>query len=324
MTGFVDPYTKAPLREDQEGNLFSEESGKRAVYENHGGVYDFVHPETRVGEEKHFYDGQYLGAVEERVTLEELREHWTDTLRPENYTLLESMGDISGKRILLLGNGISRKELYFMHLGAEIVFTDLSVEAAVHMQQLHARSELRELGYDAVEFHAVDALHLPFPDKSFDIIYGSAFVHHLEDLDSLFSEVSRCLRDGGICRFLDGAYSQVWQTAKHTILKPVRMHVYSRRPASPEDMRATTRGGYRKEELERIMTKFGFKRMVFIRFSFFLFISKRAVGKLIGWQKSVFRVFRPFLLLAKWSDDFLQKTGLLADNLVSLVWGFDK
>jgi SAM-dependent methyltransferase len=324
MRNFVDPYTKAPLQRDEGGDLFSEQDGRRVVYKNYAGVYDFVHPETRVGEEKHFYDGVYKEALDDRIRLEDLRKLWTDVLRPENSIMLGSLGDISGKRILLLGNGVSHKELYFMHLGAEIVFTDLSLEAVRHMQRLYGRSELKEMGYDRVEFHAVDAVHLPFPDASFDIIYGSAFVHHLEDLDSLFAEVSRCLKDGGICRFLDGAYSPVWQAAKHTVLKPIRMYVLSRRGVSPEDMRATTRGGYRKEELDRLMNKFGFKHLVFIRFSFFLYISTRAVGKIISYRKSVFRVFWPLFRLMKLSDDFLYKTGLLANNLTSLVWGFDK
>jgi SAM-dependent methyltransferase len=322
--GFIDPYTRVPLKVDHAGNLFSEHDGRRAVYKSYDGVYDFVHPGTRVAEEKDFYDGRYTQARDERVTLKDLHKLWTDNLRPEKRLMLQNLGNLSGKRMLLIGNGVSRKEFYFLHLGAEIVITDLSLEAVRHMQRVYAHSEFKERGYDCIEFHAVDGAHLPFPDASFDVIYGSAFVHHVEDLDSLFSEVSRCLEEGGICRFLDGAYSPVWQAAKHSILKPIRMYVHRKRGVSQEDLRATARGGYRKEELDRLKQKFGFKRLVLIRFSFFLYISTRAVGKIISFRKSAFRAFWPLFILMKWADDFLDKTGLLADHLVSPVWGFDK
>jgi SAM-dependent methyltransferase len=296
MSEFVDPYTKQPLREDEQGDLAREGEGGKVVYKNHGGVRDFVHPEARMGMEKDFYDGRYREQDLPRITLEEVREPWVDAIRPENSILLESMGDIRGKRVLLLGNGLSSKELYFLHLGARVVYTDISIEAAVRMHEIFSASELKEMGYGAIEFHAVDGMHLPFPDSSFDVIYGSAFVHHLEDLDGFFSEVGRCLREGGRCRFLDGAYSPVWQAAKGSFLRPLQLYVHKKRGISPEDFRATMRGGYRKEELSAIMKKYGFRKMT----------------------------ARPFLLAMKWLDDVLERTRPMAGNLINLVWGFDK
>ena len=324
MATFVDPYTKQPLEPDGEGNLFCERDGERVVYLNHDGAYDFVSPGARVEGEKHFYDEHYKAAGGHEFTLEVVRERWTEIARPEAAVLLASLGDLSGKRILLLGNGMSIKELYFLHLGAEVVYTDISIEAVIRMQNLYRDSELRERGYDRIEFHAVDGLSLPFPDSSFDIIYGDAFVHHIEDLDSFFAEVSRCLRDGGMCRFLDGSYSPLWQAAKRSVLRPIQIYAHRKQGISPEDLRATMRGGYRKEELEPLMARHGFKSMVFRRFGFFHYITKRGLGKVIGWRRDVFGAAKPLLYLAKYMDDAGEWTGLTTPNTINLVWGFDK
>ena len=82
-------------------------------------------------------------------------------------------------------------------------------------------SEISHSGSNAIEFHAVNALHLPFPDGSFDIVYGSAFVHHLDDVDLFFSEGYRCLKKNGVCRFFDQADAPLWSVLKRTVLRPL-------------------------------------------------------------------------------------------------------
>ena len=132
-------------------------------------------------------------------------------------------GEIGDKKILLVGNGESYDEFYFLMLGAKIVLTDLSIEAVKHMRKEFAASNLYEAYCDKIEFHAVDASNLPFQDGEFDIIYGSAFTHHLEHLDPFISEVCRCLKIGGICRFIDEADSPLWRSLlKGTILIPIK------------------------------------------------------------------------------------------------------
>lgn len=51
-----------------------------------------------------------------------------------------------------------------------------------------------------VSFTVMDAMKLTFPDDSFDLIYGSGIVHHL-DVESCAREVSRVLRPGGSAVF---------------------------------------------------------------------------------------------------------------------------
>ncbi len=48
---------------------------------------------------------------------------------------------------------------------------------------------------------AADAETLPFPDESFDLVFGHAVLHHIPDLEQAFSEFARVLRPGGTLAF---------------------------------------------------------------------------------------------------------------------------
>jgi ubiquinone/menaquinone biosynthesis C-methylase UbiE len=53
----------------------------------------------------------------------------------------------------------------------------------------------------AVRTAAAEAETLPFPDGSFDLVFGHAVLHHIPDLAQAFSEFSRVLRPGGTLAF---------------------------------------------------------------------------------------------------------------------------
>jgi len=48
---------------------------------------------------------------------------------------------------------------------------------------------------------AAEAETLPFPDESFDLVFGHAVLHHIPDLGRAFSEFARVLRRGGTVAF---------------------------------------------------------------------------------------------------------------------------
>ena len=52
-----------------------------------------------------------------------------------------------------------------------------------------------------VETAPCDAARLPFPDESFDLIFGHAVLHHLPELDASFREFMRVLKPGGAIAF---------------------------------------------------------------------------------------------------------------------------
>jgi SAM-dependent methyltransferase len=66
---------------------------------------------------------------------------------------------------------------------------------------LHALEDnATELGLEVVT-EACDAEALPFPDDTFDLVFGHAVLHHLPDLDKAFAEFARVLRPGGTLAF---------------------------------------------------------------------------------------------------------------------------
>jgi ubiquinone/menaquinone biosynthesis C-methylase UbiE len=52
-----------------------------------------------------------------------------------------------------------------------------------------------------VETVCTDAEKLPFPDDSFDLVFGHAILHHIPDLETAFREFRRVLRPGGRIAF---------------------------------------------------------------------------------------------------------------------------
>lgn len=94
-----------------------------------------------------------------------------------------------GTRALELGCGTGEFLRRVAHSGAEIRGIDLS-------QHLLARARVRAAAFPDVSLVCGNAEQLPYPDASFDAVYGSSVLHHL-DLPRALGEVFRVLRPGG-------------------------------------------------------------------------------------------------------------------------------
>ena len=96
-------------------------------------------------------------------------------------------------RGLEIGAGTGYFSLNLLRAGviADVVATDISPGM---LRSLERSAE--ELGLE-VETVACDAAALPFPDASFDLVFGHAVLHHLPDLDAAFHEFARVLEPGG-------------------------------------------------------------------------------------------------------------------------------
>jgi ubiquinone/menaquinone biosynthesis C-methylase UbiE len=159
------------------------------VYSSYQGCVDFT-----VGskEEKSFYENKYDKTDDQKsINFNDIRKQWYDPLTPEATIFLEEVTkyDVKGKNILLLGNGISTKELYFLTLGANIIYSDLSVNAVLKIKNKYDFKDY----LNSVTFDAIGAYNIPFSDSSIDIVIGYSFVHHLDDLDRFLREVKRIL-----------------------------------------------------------------------------------------------------------------------------------
>jgi ubiquinone/menaquinone biosynthesis C-methylase UbiE len=100
-------------------------------------------------------------------------------------------------RALEIGAGTGYFSLNLLQSGivSEAVATDISQGMLDALQ-----SSADKLGLP-VETVCTEAERLPFPDDSFDLVFGHAILHHLPDLDAAFREFRRVLRPGGVLAF---------------------------------------------------------------------------------------------------------------------------
>lgn len=64
------------------------------------------------------------------------------------------------------------------------------------------RQRAQQKGLDNVRLEAMNAEAMTFPDDSFDLVFGSGIIHHL-DIDRAFAEIARVLRPGGRAVFVE-------------------------------------------------------------------------------------------------------------------------
>ncbi len=101
------------------------------------------------------------------------------------------------ERALEIGAGTGYFTLNLMRAGLvrQGVATDISAGMLAELERSAARLGLR------VETACCQAEALPFPDESFDLVFGHAVLHHLPDLPASFREFRRVLRSGGRIAF---------------------------------------------------------------------------------------------------------------------------
>lgn len=103
--------------------------------------------------------------------------------------------DAHFERALEIGSGTGYLSLNMMLGGMidQVVCTDIS-EGMLEV----VKNSAEYLGLsDRVTTVHTEAEGLPFPDESFDLVFGHAIVHHLPDLQASFDEFFRVLKPGG-------------------------------------------------------------------------------------------------------------------------------
>jgi SAM-dependent methyltransferase len=166
-----------------------------------------------------------------------------------------------------------------------------------------------------------DATRLPFDDDSVDILYGYAFTHHLQDFSRFLREAVRVTRGRAV--FMDDAYSPVWQNLKTGPLRPLMRRAHHLSPISPEDHRATMRGGFREAVLASQLEALGVTPW-FHRSGFVHYLVTRG-AETLKFPSALQPAHHPSWLRALIGiDSAVERLPGMRRNLIRLVWGFDR
>ncbi len=106
------------------------------------------------------------------------------------------LGPLKGKRVLDYGCGHGMAAIVMARAGAMVSAFDLSPG---YVREVRERAHANGVAIDA---RVANGEELPYPDCSFDAIWGCAILHHL-DLAKAASELKRVLKPGGVAAFCE-------------------------------------------------------------------------------------------------------------------------
>ena len=112
----------------------------------------------------------------------------------------DQLGLESGDKILDLGCGFGRHAFEAARRGAEVIALDAGRDEVEGVKNMFAAMVAAgELDAGTLRTAAVqgDALHLPFPDATFDRVICSEVLEHILDDEAVMAELSRVLADDG-------------------------------------------------------------------------------------------------------------------------------
>lgn len=155
--------------------------------------------DERIRTERLFHDGQAaersnsfrMGRADLRFADEAYLDHET-WIRPA----FAKLGPLKGKRVLDYGCGHGMAAVVLARAGATVDAFDLSPG---YVREARERAEAN--GVD-VTVSVANGEELPYPDASFDAVWGCAILHHL-DLAKAASELRRVLKPGGVAVFCE-------------------------------------------------------------------------------------------------------------------------
>ena len=139
-----------------------------------------------------------------------------DDYRFDKLHYLPRLVDFSGyqgKDLLEVGCGIGTDLVRFGRGRARVTGVDLS-QTAIDL----ARKNVELHGVTAVDLRVANAEALPFPDATFDVVYGHGVIQYTSDPARLIAECHRVLRPGGSGIFM--VYNRVsWLNALSKVMK---------------------------------------------------------------------------------------------------------
>lgn len=100
--------------------------------------------------------------------------------------------DFKDKKILEIGLGQGADSMQLINRGAIYYGIDLTEES---VRRVKERFQLFNKPYQEVK--VANAEQIPYPEKSFDIVYSHGVIHHSPNIEKIVSEIHRVLKPGG-------------------------------------------------------------------------------------------------------------------------------
>jgi uncharacterized protein YbaR (Trm112 family) len=104
--------------------------------------------------------------------------------------LLERVPARAGMRVLEVGAAKAWAAPFWLERGCEFIATDILLDPKIGLGRAAFYGEFPRV--------QADGEHLPFPDASFDVVYGVATLHHALDLRQMVGEFARVARPGAV------------------------------------------------------------------------------------------------------------------------------
>ena len=151
---------------------------------------------------------------------------WEDFYLPVFEYVLPKMGTLEGKKILELGTGTGGTATLLAKRGAFVVGIDLLPFRLAEAQARAAEHNVAE----EVNFALMDAMHLAFPDNTFDFIISKSVLVFTEH-SHIAKECYRVLKPGGKAIFMENMryHPAVWLYRKLFLKYSGKLRYFSMR-----------------------------------------------------------------------------------------------
>jgi SAM-dependent methyltransferase len=149
---------------------------------------------TRLERERDFHNATF--ADQSRSTASKFYE--VERAPMDRYAELLAAAGGRGKRVLEYGCGPGSQAFFLARQGAEVTGIDIS---DVAIAQASERAQAEGVA-ERCEFTVANAEETPFDDGRFDLVCGTAILHHL-DLAAAYAEVARLIKPDGQAAFVE-------------------------------------------------------------------------------------------------------------------------
>lgn len=111
----------------------------------------------------------------------------------DSYFLATRWKEAGFRKILDYGCGLGRHSIFFAKEGFAVSAFDLSAYGVKHLQDWAGRENLD------INAEVADMLQLPYPDNSFDCVFGYHVISHTDTkgMETIIKDLKRILKKGG-------------------------------------------------------------------------------------------------------------------------------